>query len=662
MKIGSFDWEATGTQRKKHSPYDSRNKGMCVSTCVYDTITKEYTKNTYDIEYTSSSPYLIYTKEIENDLRECAWVAGMNIKYDLAWNSRYGIDILDLKLWDVQVFHFILTKQQNRFPSFDSILEYYGMPTKLDIVRTQYWEQGIDTDKVPQSILFEYCEDDTWKTLLVMQRQFQDFAKMDKKLQATVRIAMQDIRNLFEMERNGIVYDLEMSDKLAMETEVYIASLTNDIQEKLGIFDLPEEVQAVVNLNSGQHLSALLFGGVIKYDTTEVYTQTLKSGQVKVKTRKAVEQYICPRIFEPVPKTELKRNGIETGYYATNEDTLKKIRATKKQRVVLDMLLELSKLEKLNGTYFRGFPALLESVGWGNVVHSGFNQCVASTGRLSSTAPNMQNIPKAHKICFKSRFEGGKICNIDFAGLEWRAILEWSMDKAGIDEVFENRDAHADNQKAFGLPSRLIAKVFLFRAIYRGKAFAYANDPDFMEVSKSAAFWEVVIDNFYRKYKGISGVHDECLQEVYRTGEYVSPLTGRIYPYKKYEKRGVKDYNDSEVVNFPVQGFGADIVALFRCEIQRRIREAGYAERLPILATVHDSLVWDVADSKALDFLMETAHSVFEDLSDLWFDAYGYRLKVPHGYEVEVGDTYGTAKSVKECKTVLYKNKEVGVL
>lgn len=248
------------------------------------------------------------------------------------------------------------------------------------------------------------------------------------------------------------------------------------------------------------------------------------------------------------------------------------------------------------------------------------------------------------------------IVNIDFAGLEWRTVLEWTEDQIGLEEVLSGADAHSDNQKFFGLPSRLIAKVFLFRAIFRGKAFAYANDPDFMAVSKDAAFWEDVIQRFYKKYSGIGKTHEECLKEVYRNGGvYVHPLSGREFQFKKYEKRGRKDYNDSEVVNFPVQSLGADIVAVFRTYVQTKIKRAGLDKRVILLATVHDSCVWDVADSDAYLALVSTAHEAMEQLSNAWLYLYGVPLKVPHGYEVEAGSNYGSAKSVMEAKCVLYK-------
>ena len=105
------------------------------------------------------------------------------------------------------------------------------------------------------------------------------------------------------------------------------------------------------------------------------------------------------------------------------------------------------------------------------------------------------------------------IVNVDAKSLEWCTYLFLSQDPVGLEEwqgVIDDPtkfDIHRANQAAFALPSRLIAKVFLFRWIYRGSAFAYSRDPDFMPVSKSVEFWQDVIDKYYRKYKAIERTH-----------------------------------------------------------------------------------------------------------------------------------------------------------
>ena len=94
------------------------------------------------------------------------------------------------------------------------------------------------------------------------------------------------------------------------------------------------------------------------------------------------------------------------------------------------------------------------------------------------------------------------ILNLDASGLEWRTVAHNSRDKTAIKEIKDGLDTHADNQRVFGLPSRLIAKVFLFRAIFKGSAYAYAVDNDFKHIG-GIKYWQNVIDKFYEKYDGI---------------------------------------------------------------------------------------------------------------------------------------------------------------
>ena len=144
------------------------------------------------------------------------------------------------------------------------------------------------------------------------------------------------------------------------------------------------------------------------------------------------------------------------------------------------------------------------------------------------------------------------ILNADAANLEWRTIAEISRDKIAIEEINNGLDFHTDNQKRFNLPSRLIAKIFLFRWIFLGSAYAYAKDPDFAAVSTSQDFWQMIIDQFNEKYTGIAEYHRSSVDQVLRTGEYIHPLTGRIYKHTLRERRGEWMYNPSEIVNFPV--------------------------------------------------------------------------------------------------------------
>lgn len=231
------------------------------------------------------------------------------------------------------------------------------------------------------------------------------------------------------------------------------------------------------------------------------------------------------------------------------------------------------------------------------------------------------------------------IVNVDFKSLEWITYLYLSQDKTGIDEwinVVNNPkeyDIHRANQEAFKLPSRLISKVFLFRAIYLGPAFAYSRDPDFMPVSKSVDFWQNVIDNFYSKYKGLYKTHQKYLQTVNQTGKLTSPL-GRTYVFKKYDKRGEKQYSDYEIANWINQGLGADICAVAR--VSAAARFAKYKLRSLLISTIHDSITSDSPDDE-VETVKEIFLEVFQDLPKNIERAYGIDWNLPMLGELSVG-------------------------
>jgi len=216
-----------------------------------------------------------------------------------------------------------------------------------------------------------------------------------------------------------------------------------------------------------------------------------------------------------------------------------------------------------------------------------------------------------------------------------------SGDKIALQEINDGLDFHTDNQKRFNLPSRLIAKVFLFRWIYLGSAYAYSKDPDFASVSTSVGFWQDIIDQFNEKYIGISTWHRNAINTAMRTGKYVSPVTGRIYKFKpKQTWNGDTKWPENDIVNYPNQGLGADIVALARLEHFKYLQNNNLLDRIKPLLTVHDSLVYDCDYGHAWYEAYVSLKEIIHRLPELWERKYGQRLLVPHDVEAEVGINY----------------------
>ena len=233
------------------------------------------------------------------------------------------------------------------------------------------------------------------------------------------------------------------------------------------------------------------------------------------------------------------------------------------------------------------------------------------------------------------------LVSCDAKQLEWRTILELSQDQVGIQEVLEGQDTHELNRVHFELPSRLIAKIYLFRTIFRGQGYSFANDPDFMHVSSSAEYWDGINVKFFNKYKGINECHEKWKELCELNEPIVSPL-GREWLLPILNQYG--KINWTVFTNYPVQGTGADIMMLARISFVNRARKL----KLPILwiQTVHDSIVVD-APSEYVQQVVNLFHEVFRDLQANIKKIFGYEWVVPLECECKAGPNMKDMKEIK---------------
>jgi DNA polymerase-1 len=226
------------------------------------------------------------------------------------------------------------------------------------------------------------------------------------------------------------------------------------------------------------------------------------------------------------------------------------------------------------------------------------------------------------------------LVSCDAAQLEWRTLAELARDPVAMEEIAKGLDTHSLNQAAFELPSRLIAKIYLFRTIYRGSGWAFANDPAFMHVSKDPKFWDAIGEKFYTKYGVISQTHLAWSESVVR-GEPIMGPFGRVWEIPM----GRDNYGNVKIpwtvlTNYPVQGTGADVMMIARISFARRLRTLG----IPVLliSTVHDSIVVD-AEKKYVSQVANLFYQVFDDLVTNIRRTFKYDWQVPLGCEVKAG-------------------------
>lgn len=230
------------------------------------------------------------------------------------------------------------------------------------------------------------------------------------------------------------------------------------------------------------------------------------------------------------------------------------------------------------------------------------------------------------------------LVNVDVKGLEVVVAAQLSGDEVLRQEIIDKEDIHGNNQRAFALgegkAGRLVAKIFKFRLIYGGSAYSYAHDTAFMGVSAKESFWQDVIDKYYAKYYGMARWHKEIDFEAKQNKRLTIP-SGRYYPFD-YEigKRGDLRWPDTKVKNYPVQGFGADLVKLARLEAAKRIRETGLVALL--ISTIHDSIVVDTPEENVYNIgklLNDSIEAVPQLVKQIW----DYDFSLPLTSEVTVG-------------------------
>lgn len=345
-----------------------------------------------DFNYYTAPDFL---HELRADFQHARLLVGFNIKFDIQWVRRSGIILNDrCRVWDCQIAEFIISGQTHQYPSLDECLEKYGLPKKDDKIK-EYWDLGIDTPNIPVDELRFYNDLDVELTYKLYLKQQEVMTDAQKRLCLVMGL---DLLVLADMEWNGIKLDVEQCKAKAAETEIKLKEVTDEL--------LALAPSSDINLDSGQHLSCLLYGGTIELTVLtgqeeREYKSGKRKGEKYMKSFYETRQYECLPLFKPLPKTETKlkkklEDGREITIYETNEDVLKQLKTpTKQHKRIIELLLERAELAKLLDTYYGKLPKLCEEMGWKDTLHGQYNQVVAATGRLSSTKPNMQNFSGA---------------------------------------------------------------------------------------------------------------------------------------------------------------------------------------------------------------------------------------------------------------------------
>jgi DNA polymerase I len=229
------------------------------------------------------------------------------------------------------------------------------------------------------------------------------------------------------------------------------------------------------------------------------------------------------------------------------------------------------------------------------------------------------------------------IIQCDASQLEWRCAVFLAQEKEGLKEILAGVDLHDDNRKLYklgeGKEARTVAKRFLFKLIYGASAFGYANDPEFTHVSRNEKYWQKIIDATYEKYQDLRAWHVKLVQEAIETGKVVIP-SGREYHFTDPANPRTRP----QILNYPCQGFGAEIVKIARISAFKRIR--AISKDILFVNTVHDSKVND-SPAKYLDIVAQTYYDVYESLPENISRMFKIDFNVPLACEVTYGPNLG---------------------
>ena len=325
----------------------------------------------------------------------------------------------------------------------------------------------------------------------------------------------------------------------------------------------------------------------------------------------------------------------KNGKYSTNAEVLEKLAD---ENPVAGKVLKFRFFQKLLSTYIDGLKPF---IGKDDVVHTTYNQTITTTGRLSSTNPNLQNIPireeegRELRKVFIPR-EGNVFIDADYSQIELRLLAHFSGCKELVEAYNEGKDIHSITaSQVFGVPldevtpkMRREAKAVNFGIIYGISEYGLSRN---LGVSFSTA--KEYIAKYFATYSAVKDYMNSNV-EFAREHGYVSTLTGRrrFIPEIKSSNTNLRQFGERAAMNMPLQGSSADIIKIAMINVHRRLKEEGYKTKL--ILQVHDELVLDAPESEAeaaaqlLKYEMENA----------------VKLTVPLTVEVHSGKNWYDAK------------------
>ena len=531
--------------------------------------------------------FIKYFKNIFEDIE--IKKIGYNIAEDYVILKELGIEINNI-YYDVKISAYDLNPTSSNF-SLENIANQY-----LNIDINEYLSKYNNEKKVDKQLnLFQNEEEDNDSKNIYGLKVYLIKKICEKTLEELCKINSDNLFNdiemplvkiLGEMQINGIHVDKKELEEFGKKLKEQLEELKQEIYELCG-----EEF----NVNSTQQLGMILF-------------EKLK-----------------------LPVYKKTKNG-----YSTDVDILEKL---KPEHPVIEKILEYRSLMKLNSTYVEGLiPYINEKT---NRIHSYFHQTITATGRISSTEPNLQNIPTRYELgkllrkSFKPE-KGNIFIDADYSQIELRVLAHISNDENMVNAFKNDEDIHKQAaSKVFGIPieevtkeQRSSAKAVNFGIVYGISDFGLSEQ---LNISKKQA--KKYIEQYLEKYSGIKKFMEEIVEEAKEKG-YVETLfhRRRYIPELNSNNYMVRQFGARAAMNTPIQGTAADIMKIAMINVYNRLRK----EKLDaqIILQVHDELI--------IETKIEEKEIVKTILKEEMENA--MKLKVPLKVEVSEAENWYDAK------------------
>ncbi|MBE2189622.1 MAG: DNA polymerase I [Candidatus Kapabacteria bacterium] len=475
---------------------------------------------------------------------------GQNIKFDMSIMKRHGVDLSPIA-FDSMVASYVLDpdEKHNLNDLSKKWLNYEPIPIS-SLIGEKKSEQ-ISMSDVDPEIIKDYASEDADLALRLYAKLDEALAKDKKLFDLAHNIEFPLIEVLTQMEANGICIDTSALLEVSKQIEIEATDLQRLIFAEAGI---------EFNIDSPKQLAEILFEKM------------------------------------QIPPIKKNKTGYSTDVQVLNELSI--------SYPIASYIVEYRQIQKLKSTYVDSLPRLINKTT--GRIHTTYNQTVASTGRLSSTDPNLQNIPirtdkgKEIRKAFIAKNDDYVIMSADYSQIELRIMAHICGDEQMIDSFRQNHDIHSATASVlFSKPleevnqdMRRIAKTVNFGIMYGLGSFGLAQR---LRLSRSEA--KEIIDNYFAKYSGIKKYMDLTVEFTRKHG-YAETLCGRRRYFQDIDNKNFNLRNAAEraAINLPIQGTASDMLKIAMITIHNEFAKNKYNSKM--LLQVHDELVFEVQKSE----------------------------------------------------------------